>query len=109
MFATPTARDVKKIAKSPGIQLTAEKVEVFQAMATEQLERVRGGVHNMVRNTRPFNYTGHRALAVPCGKSEGLASSIQPIGRFFDDPLVLRVAYAYQESVDWEDITAVGR
>jgi len=60
------------------------------------------------RNTQPFNYTGHPALALPVGKSSaGLPASMQLIGRFFDDPLLLRVAYAYQHSVDWDALTAV--
>jgi amidase len=59
-------------------------------------------------NTQPFNYTGHPALSVPVGKSSaGLPASMQLIGRFFDDPLLLRVAYAYEHSVDWEDMIAV--
>jgi amidase len=59
-------------------------------------------------NTRQFNYTGHPALAVPVGKnSAGLPTSMQLVGRFFDDPLLLRVAYAYQHSVDWNALTAV--
>jgi amidase len=60
-----------------------------------------------VRNTRPFNYTGHPALAVPCGKSNGLPVSMQLVGRFFDDPLLLRVGYAYQQSVPFDEIPAV--
>jgi Asp-tRNA(Asn)/Glu-tRNA(Gln) amidotransferase A subunit family amidase len=32
---------------------------------------------------------------------------MQLIGKFFDDPLVLRVAYAYQHSVDWKATIAV--
>jgi amidase len=52
-----------------------------------------------VRNTRPFNYTGHPALAVPCGRSDGLPVSMQLVGRFFDDPLLLRVGHAYEQSV----------
>ena len=61
------------------------------------------------RNTQPFNYTGHPALAMPVGKSSaGLPASMQLIGRFFDDPLVLRVAYAYQHSVDWDATISVG-
>ncbi|HZO24374.1 MAG TPA: amidase family protein, partial [Chloroflexota bacterium] len=59
-------------------------------------------------NTQPFNYTGHPALAMPVGKSTaGLPASMQLIGKFFDDPLLLRVAYAYQHSVDWEATIAV--
>lgn len=61
-----------------------------------------------VRNTRPFNYTGHPALAVPCGKSSaGLPISLQLVGKFFDDPLLLRAAYAYEQSVDWDSIVGL--
>ena len=60
------------------------------------------------RNTQPFNYTGHPALALPVGKSSaGLPVSMQLVGRCFDDPLLLRVAYAYQHSVDWDTIIRV--
>jgi amidase len=60
------------------------------------------------RNTQPFNYTGHPALALPVGKSAaGLPVSMQLVGRFFDDPLLLRVAYAYQHSTDWDTIIRV--
>jgi amidase len=60
------------------------------------------------RNTQPFNYTGHPALALPVGKSSaGLPASMQLIGRFFDDPLLLRTAYAYQHSTDWDAIIGV--
>jgi amidase len=60
------------------------------------------------RNTQPFNYTGHPALALPVGKSSaGLPVSMQLVGRFFDDPLLLRVAHAYQHSTDWDTIIGV--
>jgi amidase len=61
------------------------------------------------RNTMTYDYTGHPALAVPVGKSNGLPVSMQLVGRFFDDPLLLRAAYAYQHSVDWDQIIAVER
>jgi len=60
------------------------------------------------RNTMPFNYTGHPALALPVGKSSsGLPVSMQLVGRWFDDPLLMRVAYTYQHSTDWEKIISV--
>jgi amidase len=60
------------------------------------------------RNTLPFNYTGHPALALPVGKSSaGLPVSMQLVGRFFDDPLLMRVAYAYQHSTDWDAIIRI--
>ena len=60
------------------------------------------------RNTQPFNYTGHPALALPVGKSSaGLPVSMQLVGRFFDDPLLMRAAYAYQQSTDWDKIIGI--
>ena len=51
------------------------------------------------RNTQPFNYTGHPALALPVGKSSaGLPASMQLVGRFFDAPLLMRAAHSYQHS-----------
>jgi amidase len=60
----------------------------------------------MAANTKPTNYTGHPALAVPCGKVEGMPISLQLVGRFFEDALLLRVAYAYKSAVDWAAITS---
>ena len=62
----------------------------------------------MAYNTKPTNYTGHPALSVPCGKVDGMPISLQLVGNFLADPLLLRVAYAYQRAVDWEAITGVG-
>ena len=60
------------------------------------------------RNTMPINYTGHPAMAHPVRKSPGgLPVSMQIVGRFFDDPLVMRAAYAYQQSTDWDKIIGV--
>jgi len=67
--------------------------------------RVRPDGDSGSRNTLPLNYTGHPALAFSVGKSSaGLPASMQLVGRFFDDPLLLRAAYAYQQSTDWDKI-----
>jgi amidase len=58
-------------------------------------------------NTKPANYTGHPALAIPCGRVDDLPISLQLIGRHFDDALLLRAAYAYQQSVDWDRLISV--
>jgi amidase len=58
-------------------------------------------------NTIPYNFTGHPALAVPVGKAGGLPVSMQLVGCFFEDPLVLRAGYAYEHSVDWDGIIGV--
>ena len=47
-------------------------------------------------------------MGFPVGKSSaGLPASMQLIGRFFDDPLLLRVAYAYEHAVDWAGLNGV--
>ena len=59
-------------------------------------------------NTEVYGYTGHPALSVPCGKVDGLPVGMQLVGRYFDDSLLLRVAFAYQHSVDWDQIVSIG-
>jgi amidase len=86
------------------------KAPMYEAPATD-LEALEENLDMMARsgsrNTQPYNFTGHPALAVPVGKSAGLPVSMQLVGRFFDDALLLQAAYAYQHSVDWDDIISV--
>ncbi|RWP99096.1 amidase [Mesorhizobium sp.] len=55
---------------------------------------------NMVANTAPFNMTGHPALSVPCGMSEGLPVGMMLVGKKFDDQKLLAIADAYQRTFD---------
>ncbi|CAK7227169.1 hypothetical protein SBRCBS47491_006478 [Sporothrix bragantina] len=66
-------------------------------------------------NTAPFNQSGHPVLAVPCGMlpiEEGplagsgtkLPVSLQVIGRWFDEPSVYRVAYAWEQAYNWKEL-----
>ena len=57
-----------------------------------------------IHNTAPFNYTGHPAVSVPCGQSQGLPNGLMLVGPHFRDDQVLRAAYAYQESVNRADL-----
>jgi aspartyl-tRNA(Asn)/glutamyl-tRNA(Gln) amidotransferase subunit A len=50
----------------------------------------------------PFNVTGHPALAMMAGlSSNGLPTSVQFVGRYFEDATVLRVAAAYERATSW--------
>jgi aspartyl-tRNA(Asn)/glutamyl-tRNA(Gln) amidotransferase subunit A len=52
--------------------------------------------------TSPLNIAGLPALTFPCGFSpEGLPIGLQLAGRAWDEPLLLRVADAYQQATDW--------
>ncbi|KAK8082374.1 hypothetical protein PG996_001155 [Apiospora saccharicola] len=63
----------------------------------------------MTENTASFNGTGHPALAVPIGfvPSEAdpgimVPASMQIGGSFWDEMTVLKVAYAWEQAVDWK-------
>jgi amidase len=91
----------------PTCIMKAPKYEA-PATYTEALEdNLNMMARSAARNTMPFNHTGHPALALPVGKSAGLPVSMQLVGRFFDEALLLRAAYAYEHSVDWDEIISV--
>ncbi len=51
----------------------------------------------MIPNTCPFDVTGHPALTVPVGKSEGLPVGMMLIGRHWEDGTVLRAGHAFEQ------------
>lgn len=53
----------------------------------------------MIPNTCPFDVTGHPAMNVPCGMSNGLPVGMMLVGRTGDDATVLRAADAYQRKI----------
>jgi len=52
---------------------------------------------NMTANVAPLDFTGHPALNVPCGKSEGLPIGMMMVGRHFDEQTVLNAALAFEK------------
>lgn len=57
---------------------------------------------NMLPNTAPFDNTGHPAISVPAGSSEGLPVGMMFVGDVFDDATVLKAADAFERSVSPE-------
>jgi len=57
---------------------------------------------NMLPNTAPFDVTGHPALSVPAGESDGLPVGLMFVGGTFDDASVLRAGHAYERAVGWD-------
>jgi aspartyl-tRNA(Asn)/glutamyl-tRNA(Gln) amidotransferase subunit A len=53
--------------------------------------------------TVPANMAGIPGIAVPCGFSEGLPVSLQVLGPAFAEPMILRIAHAYEQSEPWVD------
>src|SRR5689334_2637441 len=69
--------------------------------AEAEREEVIAKALNMIANTAPFDITHHPAMAIPCGMSDGLPVSVMLIGRHFDELMIYRAAYAFEQSDDW--------
>ncbi|MDD1679562.1 MAG: hypothetical protein LUO93_10325, partial [Methanomicrobiales archaeon] len=55
----------------------------------------------MAQNTAAFNMTGHPALAFPVGRVDGLPVSLMAIAKHFDEPVLFRLALAFEQNVNW--------
>ena len=89
----------RDVLLSPATPIPATRVGEMEAAAGDGRLDVRS---SLLRFTRPFNFSGHPACALPCGfTSGGLPIGLQIVGRPFDEATVLRAADAYQRSTDW--------
>ncbi len=76
---------------------------VVTAEAARQPDAHRRGINASF--TAPFNLTGHPALSAPCGMSAiGLPVGVQLTGRRWDERLLLRAAYAYEQATSWHTL-----
>jgi amidase len=55
----------------------------------------------MVANTAPFDASGHPAMSLPCGMSDGLPIGLMLIGKWYDEPTIYRAAAAFEGAGDW--------
>ena len=55
----------------------------------------------MIGNTAPFDASGHPAMSVPCGMSEGLPIGMMLIGKHYDESTIYRAAAAFERLGDW--------
>ena len=61
----------------------------------------------LASNTSPFNLTGHPAITIPCGKSEGLPIGLMLVAPHFREDVLFQAGYAYEQSVDWAGMVRV--
>jgi len=61
-------------------------------------------IQGLTRFTRPVNYLGLPALAIPCGfTAGGVPVGMQLIGRSFDEQTLLTIGAAFQRATDFHD------
>jgi amidase len=51
--------------------------------------------------------TGHPAISIPCGKSDGLPIGMMLVAPYFREDLLFQASYAYEQSVNWSNLVQV--
>ena len=64
-------------------------------------------LRDLVANCGPFNLTGHPAITVPCGKSEGLPIGMMLVAPYFREDLLFQASNAYEQLVNWSQPSRV--
>lgn len=82
----------------PTLPMKATRIPAADAPREEYIARAL----EMVINTCPTDVTGHPAMSVPCGMSQGLPVGMMLIGRHYGESTVLRAAHAFEQSFDWK-------
>ncbi|XP_070558623.1 amidase-like [Ptychodera flava] len=80
----------------PTIPFKAPKLPTGEMTASDVFSRMA----NISTNTCPYNVTGHPALTINTGFSDGLPVGMMMVGRKFDESTLLKVAYAYEKIRD---------
>jgi amidase len=78
----------------PTLPLKATKIPAPDAPIEEVVARAL----EMLPNTAPFDVSGHPAMSVPCGLSDGLPVGMMLIGKKWDEETVLRAAHAFEQT-----------
>jgi amidase len=58
----------------------------------------------MISNCAPFDVSGHPALSMPCGVSDGLPAGLMLVGKQFDEMTLYRLASAWESGADGKSI-----
>jgi amidase len=57
----------------------------------------------LLANTAPFNVSHHPVMTLPCGLIDELPVGLTLVGRHHDEPMIYRVASAFEQAIDWRD------
>ena len=90
----------KMVLLMPTLPLKATPIPKPGAPRMETIQRG----FEMLANTAPFDVTGHPAMSVPCGMSDGLPAGMMLVAKHFDEVSIYRAASAFEKAGDWQDI-----
>ena len=81
----------------PTVPMKAQPIPSPDAPLAERLQRA----FELTPNVQQFNVSGHPAMSVPCGMSDGLPVGMMLVGRWYDEPTIYSVSYAFEQAIDW--------
>jgi len=58
----------------------------------------------MLTNTAPFDVTGHPAMSIPCGMSDGLPVGMMLVARHWQESTIYQAASAFERSGNWHEM-----
>jgi amidase len=82
---------------SPTLPMVATPLPEPGASITEITARA----FEMIGTTAPFDVTGHPAMTMPCGLSDGLPVGLMLIGKDYDEATIYQAAAAFEAAGDW--------
>jgi aspartyl-tRNA(Asn)/glutamyl-tRNA(Gln) amidotransferase subunit A len=87
------------VVAAPVTSITAPRVGETKIVVRGQGTSLRNA---MINANRPANFTGHPAIALPCGFSNsGMPIGLQLVGPRWQEQKLLAVARSYEHATDW--------
>ncbi len=81
----------------PTVPTTATPIPPPDAPLAQKIQRA----HDNFANPPAFDVTGHPALSIPCGLSDGLPVGLMLVGKHYDETTIYRAAHAFEQAEDW--------
>jgi amidase len=82
----------------PTLPIVASKIPAADADLVTYISRA----FEMIANTAPTDVTGHPAMSIPCGLSDGLPVGAMLIGKHWDESTIYAAAAAFEGAGDWK-------
>ncbi len=96
--AYDAALDKYDLLLMPTVPMKATPLPPADASRTLYIQRA----FEMLPNTAPFDATGHPAMSVPCGMSDGLPIGLMLIAKHYGEPTIYQAAAGFESAGDWK-------